>query len=143
MPHYGGTGTTEEITAWARLLVQAIRSQVQPSRSRLGDGAWGIEVSGRDNGYSLRALAPLVDFLGPHVYPMLDDQVRQALAAALACELSGSFEKPVVLEEFGVSSDFASGENAAELLPPGALHDAPRGRPGMDRLEQLRLRRPT
>jgi endo-1,4-beta-mannosidase len=70
-------------------------------------------VTGRENGYSLRALAPLVDFLGPHVYPMLDDQVRQALSAALACELAGSYEKPVVLEEFGVSSDFASGDNAA------------------------------
>ena len=34
-------------------------------------------MSGRDNGYSLRALAPLVDFVGPHAYPMEDDEVRQ------------------------------------------------------------------
>ncbi len=113
MSNYGGTGTTEEITAWTRLLVQAIRSQGAAQPISTGDGAWGIEVTGRENGYSLRALAPLVDFLGPHVYPMLDDQVRQALSAALACELAGSYEKPVVLEEFGVSSDFASGDNAA------------------------------
>ena len=58
-------------------------------------------------------LAPLVDFVGPHVYPMEDDEVRQLLTAAFTCELAGSFGKPVVLEEFGVSSDFASDENAA------------------------------
>ncbi len=68
----------------------------------------------RDNGYSLRALEPLVDFFGPHVYPMQDDQVRQFLSPALACELAGSFGKPVVLEEFGVSSDFAADDHAAD-----------------------------
>jgi endo-1,4-beta-mannosidase len=35
------------------------------------------------------------------------------MTAALACELSASFGRPVVLEEFGLSSDFASDENAA------------------------------
>jgi endo-1,4-beta-mannosidase len=114
MPLYGGPASTEEITAWARALVQAVRSTgaVQPIST--GDGAWGVEVSGRDNGYSLRALAPVVDFFGPHSYPMQDDVVRQSLAPALACELAGSFDRPVVLEEFGVSSDFASDEHAAQ-----------------------------
>lgn len=114
MPLYGGPGTSEEIAAWARILVQAVRSTGATQPISLGDGAWGIEVSGADNGYSLRALAPLVDFVGPHVYPMEDDEVRQALTAAFACELAGSFGKPVVLEEFGVSSDFASDEHAAD-----------------------------
>ena len=80
----------------------------------LGDGAWGVEVSGKDNGYSMRSLAPLVDFFGPHVYPMQDDVVRQSLTAAFVCELAGGFGKPVVLEEFGVSSDFASDDHAAD-----------------------------
>ena len=70
-------------------------------------------MTGADNGYSLRRLAPLVDFVGPHSYPMQDDELRQLLTPAFACELAGSFGKPVVLEEFGVSSDFASDENAA------------------------------
>ena len=113
MPHYGGLATTGEITAWARILVQAVRAGGGHQPVSLGEGAWGIEVSGHDNGYSLRALAPLVDFIGPHVYPMSDDPVRQSMAAAFACELSGSFDRPVVLEEFGLSSDFASDENAA------------------------------
>ncbi|MGA2527925.1 MAG: cellulase family glycosylhydrolase [Acidimicrobiales bacterium] len=113
MPLYGGAGTAEEIAAWARILIQAVRASGATQPVSIGDGAWGVEVTGRDNGYSLRALAPMVDFIGPHVYTMLDDQVRQSLAAAFVCELSGSFDKPVILEEFGVSSDFASGENAA------------------------------
>jgi endo-1,4-beta-mannosidase len=114
MPLYGDPASTEEITAWARSLVHAVRSTGASQPISTGDGAWGVEVSGRDNGYSLRALAPLVDFFGPHSYPMLDDVVRQSLAPAFACELAGSFGRPVVLEEFGVSSDFASDEHAAE-----------------------------
>ena len=113
MPHYGGLAGTDEITAWARIMVQAVRAGGGHQPVSLGDGAWGIEVSGQDNGYSIRALAPLVEFIGPHVYTMSDDPVRQSMAAALACELSASFDRPVVLEEFGLSSDFASDENAA------------------------------
>ena len=114
MPLYGGPATSDEITAWARIQIQAVRSAGAMQPISLGDGAWGVEVTGNDNGYSLREIAPLVDFVGPHVYPMQDDQVRQFLTAAFTCELSGSFGKPVVLEEFGVSSDFASDENAAD-----------------------------
>ena len=113
MPLYGGPATGDEVAAWARLLVQAVRAGGATQPVSIGDGAWGVEVSGRDNGYSLRQLAPLVDFVGPHVYPMEDDEVRQLLTAAFTCELAGSFGKPVVLEEFGVSSDFASDEHAA------------------------------
>ena len=113
MPLYGGPAPTDEITAWARILVQALRAGGARQPVSVGDGAWGIEVSGADNGYSLRALAPLVDFVGPHAYPMQDDEHRQALAAAFACELAGGFGKPVVLEEFGVTSDFAADDLAA------------------------------
>jgi hypothetical protein len=113
MPLYGGPGTIDEITAWARLVVDAVRAAGAAQPISLGDGAWGVEVTGRDNGYSLRALAPLVDFLGPHVYPMCDDEMRQALTAAFLCELAGSFGRPVVLEEFGASSDFAADEHIA------------------------------
>jgi hypothetical protein len=113
MPLYGGNADQEVVTAWARLLVQALRSAGATQPVGIGDGAWGIEVSGVDNGFSLRRLAPLVDFVGPHVYVASDDPVRQMLAAAFACEMSGSFGKPVILEEFGLSSDMASDEHAA------------------------------
>jgi endo-1,4-beta-mannosidase len=113
MPIYGGSAPAEDVTAWARLLLQALRAAGADQPASVGDGAWGIEVTGQDNGFSLRRLAPLVDFLGPHVYPMSDDAIRHHSTAALACLLSGDFERPVVLEEFGLSSDFASHENAA------------------------------
>ncbi len=113
MPLYGGPAPTDEVTAWARILVQALRAGGARQPVSVGDGAWGIEVSGADNGYSLRSLAALVDFVGPHAYPMQDDEHRQALAAAFACELAGGFGKPVVLEEFGVTSDFAADDLAA------------------------------
>jgi Cellulase (glycosyl hydrolase family 5) len=113
MPIYGRNGDEKVVTSWARLLVQALRSAGAAQPVSTGDGAWGIEVTGNDNGFSLRRLAPIVDFVGPHVYPSSDDAVRQMLSAAFACELSGSFGKPVVLEEFGLSSDLVSGQNAA------------------------------
>jgi endo-1,4-beta-mannosidase len=113
MPLYGGRASIPEVTAWARILTQAVRAGGATQPISIGDGAWGVEVSGEDNGYSLRALAPLVDFFGPHSYPMQDDPVRQFLTPAFACELAGSLGRPVVLEEFGVSSDFAADDHAA------------------------------
>ncbi|HTT88660.1 MAG TPA: cellulase family glycosylhydrolase [Acidimicrobiales bacterium] len=113
MPIYGRNGDERVVTSWARLLVQALRSAGAAQPVSTGDGAWGIEVTGNDNGFSLRRLAPVVDFIGPHTYQASDDPVRQMLTPAFACELSSSFDKPVVLEEFGLSSDLASGENAA------------------------------
>ncbi len=113
MPLYGGPASAEEITAWARILVQAVRSAGATQPISLGDGAWGAETTGDDNGFSLRALAPLVDFVGPHAYPMADDPLRRTLAPAFACELADGFGRPVVLEEFGATSDFGSDEDIA------------------------------
>ena len=112
MPLYGGPASEPAVTAWAELLVQAVRAGGGTQPVSLGDGAWGIETSGVDNGFSLRATAPLVDFVGPHVYPMDSDRVRLHLAPAFACELAGVAGRPVVLEEFGVSSGFSSAEQA-------------------------------
>jgi endo-1,4-beta-mannosidase len=114
MPIYGGDDTDHEtVAAWAQIIRDAVRAAGGRQPFSLGDGAWGIEVSGRDNGFRLSDIAPLVDFLGPHTYPVGDDPIRQRYAAALACELSGTFGKPVIMEEFGVSSDFASEASAA------------------------------
>ena len=114
MPLYGGDHAAPEVVAaWAQIIRDAVRAAGGQQPFSLGDGAWGIEVTGRENGFRLADAARLCDFLGPHVYPVGDDQVRQHYAAAWQCELAGTFGKPVVLEEFGVSSDFASAANAA------------------------------
>ena len=47
MPLYGGPATIDEVTAWARIVVQAIRSAGADQPVSLGDGAWGIEMTRR------------------------------------------------------------------------------------------------
>ena len=114
MPLYGGGTTQHEIVAsWAQIIKNAVRAAGGHQPFSLGDGAWGIEVTGNDNGFRLAEVAELTDFLGPHVYPIGDDPIRQRYVAALQCELAGTFGKPVIMEEFGVSSDFASDEHAS------------------------------
>lgn len=114
MPIYGGAAARADVTAWAQLMVTAIRAGDPAKPVSIGDGAWGREVTGKDNGFSVRDLAGMTQFVGPHVYPMGDDVVRQHLRAAFVCELAAVAQLPVVLEEFGVSSDFASDEHAAQ-----------------------------
>jgi endo-1,4-beta-mannosidase len=114
MPLYGGDHAPREtVAAWVQIIRDAVRAAGGHQPFSAGDGAWGIETSGRDNGFRLADMARLCDFLGPHVYPVGDDRIRQYYAAAWQCELASTFGTPVVLEEFGVSSDFASGPNAA------------------------------
>jgi len=114
MPIYGGEDSPREtVTAWAQLIIAAIRAAGGTQPVSLGDGAWGIEVSGKDNGFSVADCARQCDFLGPHIYPVGDDLIRQHYAAAWACELASTYGVPVVLEEFGVSSDFIADPAAA------------------------------
>jgi endo-1,4-beta-mannosidase len=114
MPIYGGTAARETIAAWAQIILSAVRAAGGTQPVSLGDGAWGLEVSGRDNGFSVADSARQCDFLGPHIYPVGDDLARQHYTAAWACELAGTYGTPVILEEFGVSSDF--------VADPGAAH---------------------
>ena len=95
-----------------QIMVDAVRAAGATVPVSTGDGAWGVEITGVDNGFPVRQIAPLVDFLGPHVYRMETDPVRQHLSPAFACQLAGFTGRPVVLEEFGVSTAFVSDENA-------------------------------
>lgn len=110
-----GIGTLDhrEVTSWAQILIDAIRAGGGTQPVSVGDGAWGVEITGADNGFRIRELAPLVDFHGPHVYRMETDPVRQHLGAAFICELLDIGDRPVVMEEFGVTDDYVSEENAA------------------------------
>ncbi len=114
MPIYGRADPPREaVAAWAQILRDAVRAAGGDQPFSLGDGAWGTGGVGREAGFSLAASARLCDFLGPHVYPIGDDEVRQHYAAAWECELAGTYGRPVVLEEFGVSSAFVSDGHAA------------------------------
>jgi len=114
MPIYGAPGSPREaVSSWAQIMRDAVRAAGGHQPFSLGDGAWGTGGVARENGFSLPDIAALCDFVGPHVYPVGDDEIRQHYAAAWECELAGTYGRPVILEEFGVSSDFASGEHAA------------------------------
>ncbi|WNF00150.1 cellulase family glycosylhydrolase [Streptomyces luomodiensis] len=118
MPGYGriyqvDPPSSEVVTAWAQAMCNAVRAAGGTQPVSLGDGAWGIEVTGRDNGFSLRETAEYVDFVGPHVYRSDTDRPRQHLRAAFECELASVTGQPVVLEEFGLSTDTVSEQNAA------------------------------
>ncbi|NAZ74753.1 beta-mannosidase [Kineococcus sp. T13] len=118
MPIYGrrhdqAPARTEDVTAWAQLVVSAVRAGGGSQPVSIGDGAWGIEVTGRDNGFSVRELGRLSDFTGPHVYAMENDPLRQHLNAAFVCELAAVTALPVVLEEFGLTDEFASAHSQA------------------------------
>ena len=141
MPIYGGHGTADEVTSWARLIVQAIRSGGATQPISIGDGAWGVEVSGNDNGFSVRALARLVDFLGPHVYISSDDAVRQSMAAAVTCELCAGSVPPWSSRSSGSVRIFRL--RTMRLITTGKCCIAPCcWSRRLARLEQLRLRRP-
>jgi endo-1,4-beta-mannosidase len=103
MPLYGEDTPAGTVAAWVQIIRDAVRAAGGHQPFSAGDGAWGVETSGRDNGFRLTDMARLCDFLGPHAYPVGDDRIRQHYAAAWQCELAGTFGRPVVLEEFGVS----------------------------------------
>ncbi|WP_329165381.1 cellulase family glycosylhydrolase [Streptomyces sp. NBC_01387] len=117
MPGYGriyqvDPPSVDVVTAWAQSMCNAVRAAGGTQPVSLGDGAWGQEVTGRDNGFSLRETAEYVDFVGPHVYRSDTDKVRQHYRAAFECELAAVTGQPVVLEEFGLSTDTVSARNA-------------------------------
>jgi endo-1,4-beta-mannosidase len=108
-----GALRAESVISWAQILIDAVRAGGGTQPVSIGEGAWGVEINGTDNGFRVRDIARLVDFLGPHVYRMETDQIRQHLGAAFVCELCDFDQKPVIMEEFGVTSDYTSDENAA------------------------------
>ncbi|MFF1574692.1 cellulase family glycosylhydrolase [Leifsonia sp. NPDC058292] len=113
VPIYGGEAPRPIVEAWASLLVDAVRAGGGTQPVSVGDGAWGIETTGHDNGFSSVDLAAFTDFVGPHVYRMESDQIRQHLKAAYIAELCHVARLPVIMEEFGVTSDFVSPSGAA------------------------------
>ena len=134
----------DEITAWARLVVQAVRAGGRHAaalarRRRLGH---------RDRPATTTAsrsatLAPLVDFVGPHVYPM---ERRPGAAAPDAPRSSAS--SPAASASRSSSRSSASARTSPPTSNAAAyyrqvLHTTLlAGAHGLDRLEQHRLRRP-
>ena len=56
MPLYAGHGEPAAVTNWVKTLVQAVRDGGGTQPVSAGDGAWGIETSGKENGFRIREL---------------------------------------------------------------------------------------
>lgn len=112
IPLLGGPVAHEYGRAWGLLCAAAVRAGGSDLPVSLGDGVWTKEITGLDNGFRLRDQLDVVDFFGPHSYPMGSDPTRQLARAAFVCELA-QLGKPVVLEEFGVTDTFAADDHAA------------------------------
>jgi endo-1,4-beta-mannosidase len=112
MPLLGGPVAHEYGRAWGLVCTDAVRAGGSDLPVSLGDGVWTKEITGRDNGFRLRDQLDVVDFFGPHSYPMGTDQTRQLARAAFITE-AAHFGKPIVVEEFGTTDTFASPEHAA------------------------------
>ena len=54
-----------------------------------------------------------MDFVGPHFYPKETDSLRHAAFAGFAMKMLKPLDRPVLLEEFGCSSDQADDDFAA------------------------------
>lgn len=112
IPLLGGQVSHEYGRAWGLVCVNAVRAGGSELPVSLGDGVWGKEVTGTDNGFRLRDQLDVVDFFGPHSYPMGTDPTRQLSRGAFICE-AAQVGKPVVFEEFGVTDTFAAPDDAA------------------------------
>lgn len=111
-PLFAGNTTLGQATLWARRLTGAVRAADPRAALSLGDGAWDV-IGGQQATLPAARIGDVVDFLGPHFYPKEIDPLRHSCFAAFAMRMSQTFGTPVLLEEFGCSSDQASDENAA------------------------------
>ena len=123
MHFYGGSDTPDTIQNWAELMVQAVRAGGGKGPVSLGDGVLGVDLYGEDNGFRLRRLRDTIDWIGPHLYGMGDDLIRQHLLIGFKLELAGGYGRPVVLEEFGLTTSFSSDEHAGDYYRQ-SLHAA-------------------
>ena len=112
-PLFASNATEAQALAWATRLCSAARAVDPDCAISLGDGAWDV-ISGQAAAPASRTLTNVVDFFGPHFYPKERDALRHSVFAAFAMRMTQPLGKPVLLEEFGCSSDQAADEFAAD-----------------------------
>lgn len=112
-PLFAWHATEAQALAWAIRLCSAARAVDPDCAISLGDGAWDV-ISGQTAAPASRTLTTVVDFFGPHFYPKERDALRHSVFAAFAMRMTQPLGKPVLLEEFGCSSDQAADEFAAD-----------------------------
>lgn len=111
-PLFAGPTDATHSERWARRLVGVARAADPECAVSIGDGAW--DVIGPQPGVPRSAaLREIVDFFGPHFYPKETDALRQSAFAGFAMKMLQPLARPVLLEEFGCSSDQVDDELGA------------------------------
>jgi endo-1,4-beta-mannosidase len=110
VPFFGGFTTQDAAKTWMERLIRDVRSTGDTHPISTGDGGWGMEVTGSEPGFHLRDIDKAADYIGVHAYPDENDKVRQLNNVAFRTEMS-HFNIPVLTEEFGASTAFASEKN--------------------------------
>jgi endo-1,4-beta-mannosidase len=111
-PIFAGHTGIEESKRWAERLLSVARAADPECNISVGDGAWDV-IEGNRGGPNSVSLRDLVDFFGPHFYPKEIDAMRHTAFAGFAMKMLAPLGRPVLLEEFGCSSDQADDELAA------------------------------
>lgn len=106
MPLWGGKADVATIVGWARTVCDRIRARDPGRPVSTGDGV--MNAKGGENGFDAAALAPVLDWIGPHTYYSDIDAMRQGLQTEALVRSVAALGRPVVLEEFGCSSTQAS-----------------------------------
>ncbi|HXW52087.1 MAG TPA: hypothetical protein VEJ41_08870, partial [Candidatus Acidoferrales bacterium] len=107
-------GQTDHATSgrWARRLIAVVRAADPECNVSIGDGTWDV-IGGQTGVPSSPELRDSVDFFGPHFYPKETDAIRHTAFAGFAMKMLHPLARPVLLEEFGCSSDQVDDELGA------------------------------
>jgi|SRR5579872_151857 len=111
-PLFAGPIDRGDSERWARRLIDVARAADGQCNISCGDGAWDIIV-GQTGVPSSPDLRAMVDFFGPHFYPKETDALRHTAFAGFAMRMVQPLGRPVLLEEFGCSSDQVDDELGA------------------------------
>ncbi len=111
--NYAGNSDSLSVNNWVKTICEVIR-RLDPKRPiSVGDGVFGREVYGKDNGFRISEQKDLIDFIGPHIYLYDDDSLRHSYIPSFIIKMC-DYGRPVILEEFGCSNCYVSEEHQAD-----------------------------
>ncbi len=111
--NYAGNSDSPSVNNWIKKMREEIRSLDKRRPISVGDGVFGREVYGKDNGFRLSEQKELIDFIGPHIYLYDDDSLRHSNIFSFIIKMC-DYERPIILEEFGCSNCYVSHQHQAD-----------------------------
>ena len=143
MPIYGGANAPREvITAWAQIIRDAVRAAGGTQPFSLGDGAWGTQAGGQHAGILARRHGAAVRFPRPARVPRGRRRGAPALHRGVGVRAGRDVRPPGRARGVRCQLGLRVRRQRRALLPPGAAQQPAGRRDRVDRLVQLRLRRP-